>query len=94
MDAFSLCYGPSQKICNVGQVANLPKTRQIGNLPHVGGRPMTVILIERIWLVERLGDLRAIDNARPHDETHVNRVQNGKHQVLKRRWDCESPDLR
>jgi hypothetical protein len=29
-------YGPSQKICNVGQVANLPKTRQIGNLPHVG----------------------------------------------------------
>jgi hypothetical protein len=28
--------GPSQKICNVGQVANLPKTRQIGNLPHVG----------------------------------------------------------
>ena len=36
MDAFSLCYGPSQKICNVGQVANLPKTRQIDNLPHVG----------------------------------------------------------
>ena len=29
-------YGPSQKIGNVGQVANLPKTRQIGNLPHVG----------------------------------------------------------
>ena len=37
-------YGPSQKICNVGQVANLPvgqvanlpKTRQIDNLPHVG----------------------------------------------------------
>jgi hypothetical protein len=29
-------FGPSQKICNVGQVANLPKTRQIGNLPHVG----------------------------------------------------------
>ena len=28
--------GPSQKIGNVGQVANLPKTRQIGNLPHVG----------------------------------------------------------
>jgi hypothetical protein len=26
----------SQKIGNVGQVANLPKTRQIGNLPHVG----------------------------------------------------------
>jgi hypothetical protein len=24
-------YGPSQKIGNVGQVANLPKTRQIGN---------------------------------------------------------------
>ncbi len=32
----SLEYGPSQKICNVGQVANLPKTRQIDNLPHVG----------------------------------------------------------
>ena len=28
--------GPSQKIGNVGQVANLPKTRQIDNLPHVG----------------------------------------------------------
>ena len=28
--------GPSQKIGNVGQVANLPKTRKIGNLPHVG----------------------------------------------------------
>ena len=28
--------GPPQKIGNVGQVANLPKTRQIDNLPHVG----------------------------------------------------------
>jgi hypothetical protein len=28
-------YGPFQKNCNVGQVANLPKQRQIGNLPHV-----------------------------------------------------------
>ena len=29
-------YGPSQKICNVGQVANLREMRQIGNLPHNG----------------------------------------------------------
>jgi len=28
-------YGPFQKYCNVGQVANLPETRQIGNLPHM-----------------------------------------------------------
>jgi hypothetical protein len=28
-------YGPFQKNCNVGQVANLLKTRQIGNLPHI-----------------------------------------------------------
>ncbi len=28
--------GPSQRICNVGQVANLPEMRQIGNLPHIG----------------------------------------------------------
>src|SRR5271154_3990441 len=27
-------YGPSQ--CDVGQVANLPDMRQIGNLPHTG----------------------------------------------------------
>jgi hypothetical protein len=28
-------YGPFQKNCNVGQVSNLPETRQIGNLPYV-----------------------------------------------------------
>jgi len=29
--------GPPRRICNVGQVANLPNVRQSGNLPQVGG---------------------------------------------------------
>jgi hypothetical protein len=37
--AWIMLYGPFQKNCNVGQVANLPKQRQIGNLPYVPVSP-------------------------------------------------------
>jgi branched-chain amino acid aminotransferase len=43
-------YGPSQKSSTVGQISNLPGTRQIGNLPHVGVSPPSTKILHGISL--------------------------------------------
>ena len=69
-------HGPAQEDCDVGQVANLPEPRQIGNLPHapylslalVGG-PMSQGDYELLTAVEEAGARFVLDATESGERT-------------------------